>query len=58
MPGENVDHVDEPAGQAAELLITQANSAVHDGALGARQLTRQGADTLGSDAGDRGDALR
>ena len=52
MTGKDVDHVDEPAGQAAEFLIAQANSAVDDGLLGARELTCQVTDTLGADPGD------
>ena len=55
--GKDVDHVDEPAGQAAEFLIAQANSAVDDGLLGARELTCQVPDALGADPGDGCDAF-
>ncbi len=58
MPGEDVDDVDEPAREAAELLIAQANSAIHDGAVGAGQFSSQGSNAACGDAGDRGDPLR
>ena len=58
VPGENVDDVDEPAGQAAEFLVARTDPAVHHGALGAHEFAGQRSDALRVDAGDAGDPLR
>ena len=50
--GEDVDHVDQPAGERAELLRAGADPPVDGGALGRRQLARHAADLV------RGDAAR
>ena len=50
--GQDVDDVDQPAGQAAELLVARADSPVHHRFRRRRQLTRQRADALGVDVGD------
>ena len=52
MAGQNVDHIDQPAGQAAKFLVTQANSAVHYRFLGAREFTRQTPDAVFVNAGN------
>ena len=56
--GQDVDHVDQPAGQAPELLVAQANSAIDNGPLRPGELAGQVPDPLGTDAGDRGNPFR
>src|SRR6478736_5164878 len=58
MTGQDVDDVDEPASQAAELLVAGADPAVHHRARRGCQLTGQPADALGVDGGDRGHPFR
>jgi hypothetical protein len=58
VPGQDVDDVDEPARQCAELLGAGAESPVADGVFGGGEIARKGADVLGGDARGRGDDLR
>src|SRR4029453_6751955 len=47
MAGEDVDDVDEPARQRAELLRASADTRIHRGAVGRGQLARQAANHVG-----------
>jgi hypothetical protein len=55
VPGEDVDDVDEPAGQRPELLVAEPDPPVDDGPLGGGQLVGQPLDPLGRHVGDLGD---
>lgn len=55
--GEDVHHVDQPAGEAAEFLIAQPDSAVDDGPRRGGELARQVSDPGRVDAAGGRDAL-
>ena len=55
VPGQDVHDVDEPAGEAAELLVAGTDPAVDDRARSRGEFARQFADARGVDVGDGGD---
>ncbi len=58
MSGEDVDDIDEPAGERAELLVAQTDAAVHHCPLGGGELPSELTGARRADAGDRLDAFR
>ena len=54
VPGQDVDDVDEPAGEAAELLVTRSDAPVDDRAGRTGELARQLTNPVGGDARDGG----
>src|SRR5207248_5091778 len=55
--GDDVEDVDQPARERAELLRARADAAVDRGALGGSELARHAPDLAGRDSGCLGDAL-
>lgn len=58
MAGQDVDDVDQPAGQAAEFPVSQPDSPVDHRPAGTGECAGQPADTLFADAGDDADPFR
>ena len=56
--GEDVEHVDQPAGEGAELLRARPDASVHRRRLGRSQLARQAPDGCGVDRSGGRDGLR
>ena len=57
MRGQDVDHVDQPARERSELLVTQPDATVEHAALGIGKLVREPARAVGRDTRRRGDTL-
>ena len=53
VPGQHVEHVDQPRGERAELLCRRPDPAIHGGRLGGGELARHAADRRRVDPGRR-----